>query len=193
VDDDRAEDITRQVAVACGGGVTVARCPGTVKDYKRAVSPKQVSKCIKIGAAIRIAKDKGDDPTESFIKVSGATKIFQGKVSMWEMEGRGGFNWGNWNIEGVDDYSGHDLRVWFKNEHLISWLDDEPYIMGPDLICIVEDGTFEGLSNFMREGTHEEKKVTVFAIRAIKAWRKTKGIELFGPRHFGFDIKYSPY
>ncbi len=193
VDDDRAEDITRHVAVACGGGVTVARCPGKVKDYKRAVAPRQVSNCIKIGAAVRDAKENGVDPTEGFMEASGASKVFQGKVSKWEMEGRGGFNWGDWYIEGAGDYEGHSLRVWYKNENLVSWLDDEPFVMGPDLICIVEDGTFEGLSNFMREGTHAGKDVTVFALRAIEAWRKPKGIELFSPRHFGFDIEYAPF
>lgn len=192
VDDLRAEDITRSVAVASGGGVTVARCPATVKDYKRAVAPNQVSKCIKIGEAVRDAKERGEDPSKSFLKASGASLIFRGRVTRFESEGRGGFNWGNWHIEGGQDYEGHTLRVWFKNEHLVSWLDGEPFVSGPDLICIIESGTFEGLSNFVPSATHDGKVVTVFGLKAIDAWRTQKGIELFSPRHFGFDFDYAP-
>jgi len=175
VDDLRAEDITRSVAVASGGGVTVARCPATVKDYKRAVARNQVTKCIEIGEAIRKAKDKGDDPEGAFLKASEASVIFRGKVSSFECEGRGGFNWGNWNIDGTHGYERQTLRVWFKNEHLVSWLNCEPYVTGPDLICIVESGTFEGLSNFVPNGTHNGKVVTVFGLKAIDAWKTPWG------------------
>ncbi len=193
VDDNRAEDITRYVAVACGGGVTVARCPATVKDYKRAVAPNQVTRCMKIGEAIRKAKERGEDPEKAFLEASGASKIFEGTVSDFDLEGRGGFNWGNWIIKGTSDYEGYKLRVWFKNEHLISWLDEKPFVMGPDLICIVEGETFEGLSNFQPTKAHNGKKVKVYGIRAIDAWKNPRGIELFGPRHFGFDVEYKPF
>lgn len=192
VDDLRAEDITRSVAVASGGGVTVARCPATVKDYKRAVALNQVTRCIKIGEAVRKAREKGDEPEVAFIKASGASVIFRGEVSKFECEGRGGFNWGNWYITGSGSYEGRKLRVWFKNEHLVSWLDDEPYVAGPDLMCILERGSFEGLSNFVPNATHDGKEVTVFGIKAIDAWKTPKGIELFEPKHFGFDFDYVP-
>jgi DUF917 family protein len=32
----------------------------------------------------------------------------------------------------------------------------------------------------------------VFGRRAYKIWRTKRGIELFSPRHFGFDIGYRP-
>jgi hypothetical protein len=192
VDDIRAEDITRHVAVASGGGVTVARCPGKVKDYRRGTVPKIVSNCIKIGAAIREAKAKGGDPREAFIKASGAVPIFEGKVSDYTFEGTGGFNWGEWFIDGDGEYAGKKMKVWFKNEHLVSWLDDEPYVMGPDLICILERDSFEPLSNFIRGTTHAGKEILVYGIPADDEWKNPKGIELFGPRHFGFDIDYVP-
>ena len=192
VDDLRAEDITRSVAVASGGGVTVARCPGKVKDYKQATVQKIVTQCIEIGEAIRVAKETGKDPKKAFVDTSGAVELFEGNVTSFEMEGTGGFNWGNWYIDGSDNYEGHKMRVWFKNEHLVSWLDGKPNAMGPDLICILENEHFESLSNFKPNGEHTGKKVTVYGIKAVDAWRKPKGIDLFGPKHFGFDIDYTP-
>jgi len=192
VDDDRAEDITRHVAVACGGGVTVARCPAKVRDYRRGTAPNMVTKCMNIGEAVRKAKEKGEDPKDAFVKASGAHVIFEGRVVTFESEGRGGFNWGNWNMKGTGDFEGHKMRSWFKNEHLVSWIDERPYVTCPDLICIVEKTSFEGLSNFVQSGTHDSKDVTVFGLESIDLWRTPKGIEVFGPKHFGFDIEYAP-
>ena len=192
VDDIRAEDITRNVAIVSGGGVTVARCPAPVSDYKRGTVPNQVTKCIKIGEAVRSSKQQQKNPKSAFLKTSGGVELFEGIVSSYEMEGKGGFNWGNWHIDGAGKYAGHKMRVWFKNEHLVSWIDEKPRVTGPDLICVIENESFEPLSNFQPDATHNGKKVTVYGIPAIENWRTPKGMELFGPRHFGFDIDYSP-
>ena len=193
VDDIRGEDITRNVAIASGGSVTVARCPGSIKEYKNAIVPGQISLCIKIGKAIREAKEKVSEVKEEFIKASDAIQVFEGKVTFFSMEGKGGFNWGDWVIEGLGKYAGHTMKIWFKNEHLVSWLDDEPYILCPDLITIVETESFEGLSNFVEDKTHEGKTVSVFGIKAHENWKKPAALELFTPPHFGIDIEYVPF
>ncbi|KON29084.1 hypothetical protein AC482_07245 [miscellaneous Crenarchaeota group-15 archaeon DG-45] len=179
VDDYRAEDIARNVAVACGGGITVARCPASMKDYKRGIVPNQVTKCIRIGRAIREAKEGGLDVRSEFVKTSDAVSLLDG-------------SWGDWHIEGMGRYSGHRMRVWFKNENLISWLDGESHIMCPDLICIVEKEGFEGTSNFVPDGNHDGKTVHVFGLKAHENWGKPEGLEIFTPKHFGYDIPYRP-
>jgi len=192
IDDLRAEDITRHVAVASGGGVTVARCPAKVKDYMRGTAQGIVTRCIKIGEAIREAKMKGKDPRVIFADASDAIEIFEGNVSSFNMEGKSGFNWGDWHIDGSGDYNGQKMRIWFKNENLVSWIDDKPYVSGPDLICVLEAESFESMSNFVKNGTHAGKNVVVYGIPAIDAWKTPKGIELFEPRHFGYEIAYKP-
>ncbi|MBS7635162.1 DUF917 domain-containing protein [Candidatus Bathyarchaeota archaeon] len=190
VDDYRAEDLCRYIAVASGGGITVARCPAKVKEYRRGMVPNQVSRCIAIGQAVRTARERGEDPIEAFIKAAGAKKLFEGVVLEHSVEKKEGFNWGNWKIRGSEGYEGHSLKVWFKNEHLISWLDEEPYVVCPDLICIVESETCYGLSNFVESGENKGKKVTVLGIKAYEGWRTKRGIEMFSPKHFGYNIEY---
>lgn len=190
VDDYRAEDLSRYAAVASGGRAYVARCPAKVELYKKGMVPKQVTKCIRIGEAVRIARGKGGNPVAPFIEETSAEKLFEGTVSSHDVEGRGGFNWGNWYVKGHDEFWGHSFRVWFKNEHLISWLDGEPCAVCPDLICIVDAKTGEGLSNFVESGEHNGKNVVIFRLRAHKAWKTKKGLELFGPAHFGHDMEY---
>jgi len=193
VDDYRGEDITRHVAVASGGSVTAARCPATVEEYEKGIAKGQITRCIKIGAAIKKAREKGADPVEAFQKEANAYKIFEGKVSSLELEGRGGFSWGNWHIDGEGEFKGKKLRIWVKNENLVSWLDDKPYVTCPDLVCVVDAETCEGLGNSGQIGaTYTGKTVTVLGIKALERWRTPRGIEIFGPKHFGFDIEYVP-
>ena len=193
VDDYRAEDLTRYVAVASGGSVTVARCPATVKQYRKGIVQNQISNCIKIGESIRKAKESGRDPFQAFEKSSGAIELFEGKVKEFKMEGRGGFNWGDWNIEGSGNYLKKKMRIWYKNEFLIAWIDGKPVATCPDLICVLETPGCEALSNFVPDKTHLKKDVKVYGIRANEQWRSKKGIEVFGPRHFGFDIDHVPF
>ncbi|MBS7638017.1 DUF917 domain-containing protein [Candidatus Bathyarchaeota archaeon] len=190
IDDYRAEDLCRYAAIASGGGVTVARCPARVEEYRRGMAPNQVSRCISIGAAIRVARERGEDPVEAFIEAAGGKRLFEGVVAQHEVDKRGGFNWGTWLIKGSGEYEGHTYKVWFKNEHLISWLDDKPHVTCPDLICIVETNTCHGLSNFVDSGINNGKNVTVLGIKAYEGWRTKKGIEIFNPKYFGFDIEY---
>lgn len=191
VDDYRGEDITRHVAVASGGGVTAARSSATVKEFKKGIAQNQVTRCIRIGSAIRASKTAGNDPHEAFTKAADAIKIFEGRVISYESEGKGAFNWGNWYIKGKNKFSGNTLKVWYKNENLVSWLNDKPYVTCPDLICIVDTESCEGFSNF-GAASYEGKNVTVYGIKAIDKWRTSKGIEIFGPRHFGFDLDFVP-
>lgn len=191
VDDYRGEDMTRYLAVASGGGVTAARSSAPVKNFKKSIAVGQVTRCQKIGAAIRKATESGSDPVEAFIKTTDAYKLFEGKVTEYEFEGRGGFNWGNWHIKGSGKYNGETLKVWYKNENLVSWLNEKPYVVSPDLICIVDSKTCDGLSNFSTAG-NDKRDVTVLGVKAIDAWRSAKGIEIFGPQHFGFDLDYTP-
>jgi len=190
VDDYRAEDLCRYAAVASGGEITVARCPARIRDYRRGMVPNQVSRCMRIGAAIRRAREEGGDPVEAFIDSAGARRLFEGVVAEHEVERRGGFNWGRWVIRGSGRYEGHTYKVWFKNEHLISWLDDKPQVVCPDLICIVETKTCNGLSNFVESGVNNGKNVTVLGLKAYEGWRTKKGLEIFNPKYFGFDIEY---
>jgi len=190
VDDQRGEDISRYIAIASGGRVCVARCPATVAVYRKAAAPNQVTRCIRIGEAVRMALTQGKDPVVALVKQANAKKLFQGTVTSLEIEGRGGFNWGNWNIVGTGEFRGHTFKVWFKNENLLSWLDGEPSVVCPDLICIVDNKTGEGLSNFVPSGEHAGKEVAVLGVKAVPAWKTKRGLEIFNPRHFGYDIDY---
>jgi len=100
--------------------------------------------------------------------------------------------WGNIIIQGTEDYKEHELNVWYKNEYLVSWMDAKPYVTCPDSICIVEKHKCYGISVWIRDlKEHLGKEVAVVGIKAAQLWRTARGIELFGPKHFGYDIEYT--
>lgn len=193
VDADRAGDIRKFVHVVSGGKLTaVATFPISMKDYRGAIVPNYTSRCIKIGKAIRKARKEKRNPIEAFIKTSRAYKLFEGKVTSYKREETLGYVYGEWMIEGTGKFAGHTFKVWHKNENLISWLDNQPYVTCPDLICIVESKTCKGLTHFGKIPDYVGEEVTVFGLPAYELWRTKKGIDTWNPKRYGFDIDYKP-
>lgn len=183
-----AEEISRAMAVI-GHSTTITARPVIGNEFKELIIPGTVSGAIEIGKAIRTAKDSGQNIPETVIAAAGGSKLFHGTVEKKEWQDDGGFMWGSFITAGIDEYEGHKLKVWYKNENLISWLDEEPYVTAPDFICVIDAITGEGVTNTkMLEG----QEVVVFAVKAAPVWYSSPYIDLMCPEHFGYNIPYSP-
>jgi len=191
LDNQRAEHIMRQMAVASGGTVGEARTPARGREVKKVIVPNSVSKCIEIGRAIREARSRGEDPAEAFLKVTGGQRIFEGRVEAFEREEREAFMWGSILILGTGPFEGSRLKIWFKNEFLVSWRDEKPYASCPDSICVLDAESGEGLTNW-EDDFVQGRRVTVVGLRAAPQWRTGRGVRTFGPKHFGFNIEHTP-
>jgi DUF917 family protein len=187
----RAEDFCRAIAVASGGSCMTMGAPVRGRDLPSSIVKNTITGSIKLGSAIRLANDGGKDPVEAAVKAVDGYLLFRGKVTHFEREERGGFMWGEHEYDGVDDYEGKKFRIWYKNENMISWLDGKPYVTGPDFLCVLDANTGQGLSNW-GDDFAENRKVAVLGVRADDLWRSQRGLEIFNPRHFGFDLEYEP-
>ncbi len=187
----RAEDLIRHVAITSGGG-----CMGMLsftEDWiKKGAVPGTLSLSMKVGRAIRDAKDKGKDPVEAITKAAGGYLLFEGEVAAYTNEGRGSFTWGNSWIKGTVDYNGHTMKIWFKNENQVSWIDDKPHVTCPDPFTVVDRETGEGLSNFRAPSWSQGRRVAVWGMKPASPWRTERGLKIYNPKHFGFDIPYKP-
>ncbi len=185
---DYAEKIARAMAVV-GGGTTAVRCPVKGDLFKRTIIPGGVTKAIEIGRALRGAEEQHEDPVQAVIRASGGVEFFRGIVDQFKWEDRDGFLWGTITVRGEDRYEGHELKVWLKNENLLSWLDGKPYVLTPDLICILDAKAGRPITNSnMKEG----RKIVIFGIPCHPFWRTDEAIDLVSPKHFGFDTPYIP-
>ena len=79
--------------------------------------------------------------------------------------------------------------VWFKNEHIISYRDGEVDVTVPDLICVLDTDGVPVTNPFYEKG----QGLVVFALPAPEQWTTQKGLEVFGPKSFGFDMEYVPF
>lgn len=192
VDDFRIEDISRGIAISSGGGVWMAMNPMTGKDAKKGVIPGSLSQAILFGRTVREAREKGQDPIKELIRVSSGYKLFHGVVTKSKKLAERGFSWGNVELAGMHEFKGHTYKIFFKNENILSWFDDRPDCMPPDLICNLNPKTGDAVPTWGMNGYPEGEEVVIVGIPASPRWRVSKGLEVFGPRHFGFDYDYVP-
>ena len=193
VDEYRVEDIGRAIAVASGGSATITMTPMSGEQLQRGAITGNLSEAILFGKTVREARQAGKDPIAALLDASNGYKLFQGIVTKSDERGDRGFNWVDVEIEGINEYAGHTYKVFVKNENIVAWLDDEVDVISPDYIYNLNPETGESTTGGGGVGGYPlDVEVVMVGVPAPKQWRSEKGIELIGPRHFGFDFEYTP-
>ncbi|KYH31621.1 DUF917 domain-containing protein [Neomoorella mulderi] len=184
-----AERIVRHLAVASFGHTGVAGFLKKVRDARNVAVLYTLSEALQVGRAMLEARLEGRDVAEVAAASASGWVIFRGEVFKTGGENRDGFFWGEHVIKGEGSWQGRTLRIWYKNENLISWLDDIPYITAPDLISVIDTSNGIPLTN---PQVAAGQKVAVVALRARPQYRTPDGLANLGPGHFGFDFEYRP-
>jgi len=125
------------------------------------------------------------------VRVVDGWLLFEGEVASSEIadEESYAFGLGSHELNGLGDHEGHTFKIWYKNEYHISWLDGEPLVTSPDSLIMVDLDTGEPATSY---DFSAGDRVAVVGRRAHPLHRTGRGIELLGPRHFGFDFDYVP-
>jgi DUF917 family protein len=164
--------------------------PMTGDQLDNGILKDNLSEAELYGRTVREAREQGKDPIAALVDVSGGYKLFEGVVSLAETRGDRGFNWVEAEFEGVDEFAGRKYRVYVKNENIVGWLDGELDAISPDYIYNLDPDTGESTLGVGYGGYVVGEKVAMVGVPAPAPWRSEKGIELIGPRHFGFDFDY---
>lgn len=184
-----AERIGKFLAAASFGLAGQAGFLFKGSDMKRAIIPGTLSNCLRIGRSIRESSEAGRDPVKEIVDQLNGWLLFEGDVSKKEWEDKEGYYWGTHTVCGKGAFGGSSFKIWFKNENHISWLNDRPYVTSPDMVIVVDRESGEPYANSaIEEGQH----VAVIGLPAIPQFREPRGIDILGPKHFGFDIEYTP-
>ncbi|HWQ17956.1 MAG TPA: DUF917 domain-containing protein [Sulfolobales archaeon] len=178
------EEISRHIAYLSGGWSLVVDTPLRGRTARSVIISGTLSLCLKLGRAVRESRARGANAVDAIMNILKGWKIFEGKVTESNLKNTGRFLEGTITVESAEG----KLKIYVKNEYLLVWLDDEPIAMPPDLIMLVDSVGNPILSNMVREGLD----VIVIASKAPNIWRTAKGLELFGPKHFGFNYNYIP-
>ncbi len=191
VDDYRVEDIARAIAVGSGGGASGVMNPMSGSDAKRGVIPGSLTQAILLGKTVRETVAQGKDPIPAILEIVHGYKLFHGIVERDETWGDRGFTWSNVTLQGIREDEGHNYKIFVKNENIVAWRDGVPDAMSPDFIQDLEPSgdahNGPGLGAY-RVGA----EIIMVGWPNDPRFRSEKGIEVFGPRHFGFNFDYAP-
>lgn len=183
------ETFARSVTVNMGAMAMIALYAATAKQLKEAAIQGTISLAEEIGKTIRRARQEEADPVKTVREAVGGYEIFKGKISDVARRTEAGFAKGDAFIDGIDNYAGKKLELNFQNEHLAATIDGEVVVCVPDLIAVLDLDTGEPITT---EGMRYGYRVAVIAIPCAPKWRSEKGLELVGPRYFGYDVDYVP-
>lgn len=184
-----AEWIARDITVRFGGSAWIALYPMTGKELREAAIPGTLGLGQKLGAAIREAKENGESPIEALLESSNGYEIFKGKIIDVERKTTGGFARGQTKIEGIDEYRGQNLFVQFQNENLVAIRNDRVFACVPDLITILD---LETAIPITTESVKYGYRCIVIGMSCSEKWKSSRGLEVTGPRYFGYDVEYRP-
>lgn len=190
IDNVWTERFARTACIEMGCTAMLACYPMTGRQVKEAAVPRTVSFCQRIGQAIARARREHADPVAAVLEVTGGFRLFRGKIVDVQRGTVRGFARGEAAIEGIGPHQGHTLRIRFQNEHLAAVRDDGEVLASvPDLICILDVETGEPITT---EALRYGFRVEVIGIPCDRRWRTPRGLELVGPRYFGYDFDYVP-
>lgn len=183
------ETFARSVTVNMGAMAMIALYAATVKQLKEAAVAGTITQAEMIGQTIRKARVNEADPVNTVREAVGGFLIFKGKISDVARRTEAGFAKGTATLEGIEGYAGQKLELNFQNEHLVAKINGEVRVSVPDLIALLDVDTGEPITTeSMRYGF----RAAVIAIPCTEKWRTEKGLELVGPRYFGYDVEYVP-
>jgi uncharacterized protein len=183
------ETFARSITVNMGAMAMIALYAATVKQLKEAAVLGTISQAEMIGQTIRRARVNEADPVNTVREAVGGFLIFKGKISDVARRTEAGFAKGTATLGGIEGYAGQQLELNFQNEHLVAKINGEVVVSVPDLIALLDVDTGEPITTeSMRYGF----RAAVIAIPCTEKWRTEKGLELVGPRYFGYDVEYVP-
>lgn len=189
IDNDWTESIARTITDKMGAAASLCSFPIRGSDLKRYSVQNTVSYSENIGRTIRELSKKKQASIQTLLKVTAGYHILSGKIVDVSRSTKNGFNYGKTVIEGLDQYKYQRAEIYFQNENIVLKHNGKAAVTAPDLICLVDLETLTPMTN---EGLKYGKRVHVIGLPCDPKWRTPKGLELVGPRYFGYDLDYVP-
>ena len=182
-----AEQIARAATVAMGGSAAMALFCLPAPDYRRTAIRGTLSLAVRLGQAVRRAREHHQDPVAAILALLPAQQLFIGKIVDVERRTTQGFARGSVLLAN----GSRRLRIVFQNEYLIARDEEtgETLVSVPDLIALVHPETGEPLTTeVLRYGY----QVAVLAIAAPGPLKSSQALAMVGPQAFGYSDVYHP-
>lgn len=181
------ERISRKACVEVGSVAATCKAPRTGREVKDHGILYTTTTAIDLGYAVMAARENHDDPVAAILKATEGVRLFDGKIIDVERRTTEGFLRGRATIQGLDGNAGQEFTVHFQNEFSVGYLGEEPIVMTPDLICVVDSVNGDGIgTDVIRYG----QRVSILALPGPEVFLSEAGLASVGPRAFGFDLDF---
>lgn len=181
------ERLSRKVTTEVGSLAFTCKAPRTGREVKHCAILHSVSKAIRIGETIHEARWRHLDPIDEIVKAEAGKLLFRGKVTDVARRTTEGFLRGTARLDGLENFARHSAELLFQNEFSLGLIDGMPRVMTPDLICTMDSDSGEAIGT---ESLRYGQRVTIIALPAPPIMRTPKGLELVGPKAFGYELKF---
>ena len=189
IDNTWGETLVGATTIQMGGSCAIGCYPLSGKQVKEAAVHGIVSYALSLGKAILDAKYLKLNPLESLIEKAKAIQLFSGKISNVSIKIDGRWNKGVCEIIGLEENQNTVMELDFQNEFLMAKINGKPVAITPDLIVLIDS---ENAQPITAETIQYGTRVVVLGMKADAQWRTKKGIELAGPKKFGYQEIYIP-
>lgn len=174
------EYLARQLTVAMGSSAAIAIYLMSGKEAKETLVRGTISQSILLGKTILEAK--GKKPIQKLLEISGGVQLGNGMITDIEQEIIDGFLKGKVVIKGDEE-----IQMHFQNEYLVAYKEGRPVASTPDIIMLLDS---ESATPITSEALKFGSRVTLIALAAPPIWQTKEGLELVGPRYFGYSFDY---
>jgi len=181
------ERLSRKACVEVGSIASTCKAPRTGKEVKECGILYSTTKAIRLGETVQSARRRHRDPVQAVIEAEQGQLVFRGKIRDVARRTTEGFLRGTAKLDGLDDFRGAGFELAFQNEFAVGWLDGEPRVMTPDLICVLDSVSGDAIGT---ETLRYGQRVSVIALPAPPVLLTSKGLEHVGPRAFGYDLEF---
>lgn len=179
------EKFESNVTITMGSWSAFTLHPITGADAEKCTIHKSISKAIALGKAHREAKNEGVDPMKALLHFCKGVCIGSGVIADIDRVISKGFL----NGKVVIQNRAEKIEVFFQNEYLIAKTNGKFVATTPDILMLLEHETGTPIAS---DSLQYGLKVNLIALPAPNIWTTPEGLELVGPRYFGYDADYKP-
>jgi DUF917 family protein len=164
------------------GQATLLRKAGLLRPYMLAGT---LSRAYSLGQGLRLGQESDEDVDAVLSRLTGSRKLFEGLISEFVGRDVEGYYVGDITIEGRGETQPSKMKIWFKNENHIAWLNGDVCLTSPDLISILDRvSSMPCINSELRPGL----QVAVYGTRCHEAWYRKETLAAQSPRYYGFDF-----
>lgn len=181
------ERLSRKVCTTVGSIAATCKAPRSGREVKDFGILHTVTKAVGIGRAVLRARHEHADPIAAIIDIEGGKRLFTGKVTDVQRATTEGFLRGKASVEGLDASRGRSVSLDFQNEFVVVFMDGEPIVSTPDLICVLDTESGEAIGT---ETLRYGQRISIIALPAAPILTTPKGLDHVGPQAFGYDFGF---